>query len=137
MTGLTVGSWMTRSVVTIGLDDTLAAAHRLMRRHGVRHLPVVDGDRLVGIVSDRDLHIVETLSGVDPDTEVIEEAMTSAPFTVTPETAIADVAEQMADHRYGSAVVLEGGAIVGIFTTIDALRCLAELVAAPEQRPEA
>ena len=133
MNGPTIRQWMTAAPVTIDRDDTLETAHRLMRRWAIRHLPVVDGDQLVGIVSDRDLSIVETLSSVDPQTENIEEAMTSAPYTVHPDAPVAEVAQEMARTRYGSAVVVENGQILGIFTTIDALNCLAELLGAPKQ----
>ena len=62
-----VYSYMTPSPLTIGRDQTLATAHDLMRKHDIRHLPVLDGGVLVGIVTDRDLHLVESLAGTDPE----------------------------------------------------------------------
>ena len=124
MTRRTVRAFMTPSPVVIGHDQTLAYAHRVMREHEVRHLPVLDGGRLVGVVSQRDLHLVETLRDVDPERVTVEEAMTPEPFTVHPEAPLAEIARAMADHKYGSAVVVEDGKVVGIFTTVDALRAL-------------
>jgi acetoin utilization protein AcuB len=60
---------MTVSPVVIGSERTLADAHRMMRERGIRHLPVVDAGALVGVVSQRDLYLAETLGGVDPATD--------------------------------------------------------------------
>jgi acetoin utilization protein AcuB len=121
----TVERFMTANPVAIASDRTLAEAHRVMRERQIRHLPVIDAGRLVGVVSQRDLYLLETLHGVDPDAERVEEAMTAEPFTVAPDAPLEDVASVMAEHRYGSAVVLHGGEVVGLFTTVDALRALA------------
>jgi acetoin utilization protein AcuB len=124
---------MTADPISISSDRTLAEAHRVMRENGIRHLPVVDGGRLVGLVSQRDLYLLETLQGVDPDEEKVEEAMTAEPFTVPPGASLEDVASAMAEHRYGSAVVLDGDSVVGVFTTVDALRALASVLRRPRR----
>ena len=129
----TVDRFMTANPVAISSDRTLAEAHRLMREKQIRHLPVVDDGRLVGLVSQRDLYLLETLQGVDPDEERVEEAMTAEPFTVAPDAALEDVATSMAEHKYGSAVVLDRGAVVGLFTTVDALRALATVLKRPRR----
>ena len=121
----TVERFMTANPVAITSDRTLADAHRVMRERQIRHLPVVDSGRLVGVVSQRDLYLLETLQGIDPDAERVEEAMTAEPFTVALDAPLEDVASVMAERRYGSAVVLQGGEVVGLFTTVDALRALA------------
>jgi acetoin utilization protein AcuB len=123
---LSVGDYMSTPVHCVQRDETLVVAHRLMREHGIRHLPVLVGDRLIGILSERDLHLIETLRSVDPRTEQVSEAMTEEPFTVSPTVSLAHVAQLMFANRYGSAVVVEHGAVVGIFTTMDALRALAD-----------
>ena len=128
MSGHTVQSFMTVGAAVITRERTLAEAHQLMRERGIRHLPVVDGGRLVGLVSQRDLYLLETLKGVDPVTERVEEAMTREPFTVPPDARLEDVAAAMAEHKYGSAVVVDRGAVIGLFTTVDALRALARLL---------
>src|SRR4051794_420478 len=62
-----ISRYMTRQPWTIEPSATLTAAHLLMRRHAIRHLPVVDAGVLVGIVTERDLHLIETLRDADPD----------------------------------------------------------------------
>ena len=123
-----VRRYMTPEPVVTKSSRTLWDAHQLMRERGVRHLPVVDDGRLVGIVSQRDLYLLETLRGVDIATETVDEAMTADPYTVDPTTSVAEVAHTMAEHRYGSAVVVDRGEVVGVFTTTDALRALAGLI---------
>lgn len=123
-----VRSYMTQGAYSISRRQPLAAAHRLMRDHRIRHLPVVDGTRLVGVVSERDLHLIETLRDVQPETVLVEEAMTAEPFIVTPDSALLEVVTAMWQRRLGSAVVLDGPQIVGMFTTTDALRALADLL---------
>lgn len=79
----------------------------------------------MGVVSDGDLHLIETLKDVDPEKVLVEEAMTQAPYCVGRDEPLANVATEMAKHKYGCALVVEGGHVVGIFTTVDACRALA------------
>ncbi len=124
----TVQEFMSVAPVVVGSDRTLAEAHRLMRERSIRHLPVVDPGRLVGIVSQRDLYLLETLKGVDPGTELVREAMAPDPYAVPPDAPLEEVAEEMAERKYGSAVVVDRGSVIGLFTTVDALRALASVV---------
>jgi acetoin utilization protein AcuB len=119
-----IADYMTRSPHSIGAARTLEDAHRLMRQHKIRHLPVVDQGVLVGIVSERDLALAETLKDVDPRDVEVEEAMSPDPYVVSPDTPLQKVAITMWKKKYGSAVVMEGREVVGVFTTIDALRAL-------------
>ena len=121
-----VADYMTRSPHSIGLDQPLSQAHKLMREHHIRHLPVLSGGRLVGILSDRDLAFVEALRDVDPSRVTVEDAMTAMPYSITQSTPLAKVAREMAEHRYGSAVIMEESHVIGVFTTTDALRALAD-----------
>jgi acetoin utilization protein AcuB len=123
-----VAQFMTRNPYCIQRSEPLHEAHRLMRARHVRHLPVVDQDRLVGIVSERDLYLLETLRSVDPGKEPVSEAMTEHPFTVTPETGVRFVVQEMRQKKYGSAVVVEGSRVIGIFTRTDALSALESLL---------
>ena len=120
--------FMTPTPHSIGRDQTLALAHERMRSFGVRHLPVLEGGKLAGLLSQRDLLLVEALGDVDPARVSVEDAMSTDVYVVAPGTPLEEVASEMADHKYGCAVVMEGGHVVGIFTTVDALRAL---VAAP------
>ena len=127
----TIESFMTRSVHTIGLKSPLVEAHRVMNEHGIRHLPVLEGGRLAGLVSQRDLHLIETLKDVDPKEVIVEEAMSQDCYTVEAGTPLAEVAREMGRHKYGSAVVLQGSHVLGIFTTTDALRALEAVLTRP------
>jgi acetoin utilization protein AcuB len=100
-----------------------------MRKAGLRHLPVLEAGKLVGMVSQRDLYFVETIRGVDPGENTVEDAMTEEAYQVPPSARLHDVVGTMAKRKLGSAVVVEAGRVVGVFTTTDALKILAELVA--------
>ena len=128
MKTLTVGNFMTRSPQTIGADQTLAAAHEMMRRHKIRHLPVLKRSKLVGVVSQRDLQFIEGLPNVDPNSVCVEDAMSEKPCAVSPSTSLDWVASEMASHKYGCMIVLEAGKVVGVFTTVDAMRALAQVL---------
>lgn len=120
-----VRDFMTVCPLTIGLSQPLSVAHEMMRARRIRHLPVLDNGDLVGVVSIGDLHLIETLKGVDPSVVTVEEAMTPEPYAVKADAPIGDVALEMATRRYGSAIVMERGKVVGMFTTVDALYALA------------
>jgi acetoin utilization protein AcuB len=124
----TIGQYMTRSPHSIGAEQTLARAKTVMHEYGIRHLPVLHGGRLVGVVTDRDVHLVETLEDVDPRLVTVSDAMSTSVYSVAPETALEEVAKEMADHKYGSAVVMRGHEVAGIFTTVDACRVLVSLL---------
>jgi acetoin utilization protein AcuB len=122
---------MTPSPLTIARDRTLAAARELMLAHDVRHLPVLTAGHLVGLLSERDLLLVESLPSVDPGAVRVEEAMVQDVFKVAPDDPIAEVVETMIERKVGSAVVMEGDHVVGVFTTMDALVALHELLEQP------
>lgn len=121
----TVQQFMQRCPHTIAPSETLATAHQVMRQACIRHLPVVAGEALVGVVSLHDLHLLETLDGVDPCEATVEEAMTVNLYAVAPQTPVAEVALGMADRCIGSALVVDEGRLVGILTSYNALRVLA------------
>jgi acetoin utilization protein AcuB len=123
-----IREYMTPTVHTVDIETSLPEARRLMHAHQVRHLPVVDGARLVGLVSQRDIVALETSPYIDTSTVSVQDAMAEVPFAVPPETPLREVVQVMAENKYGSVVVVEGDAIRGIFTTIDAMGVLAELL---------
>ena len=124
----TVQKYMSFAPHTIGQEQTLATAHNMMREHRIRHLPVLEGGRLVGLISQRDLALVESLKDVDPKAVVVEEAMSQQDYHVSPEAPLDEVASEMAEHKYGAAVVMNNGKVVGMFTCVDALSAFAELL---------
>lgn len=123
-----ISKYMSTSPITVGQEQTLAHAHKILREHHIRHLPVLKGGHLIGIITDRDLNLVETLKDVDPEKVTVEDAMTPDPYTVSPEAALDEVVAEMAEKKYGSAVVIDNNKVVGVFTTVDAMSAFAELL---------
>lgn len=121
----TIEELMTPTPETIGRKQPLAVAHRMMRDRQIRHLPVLDAGKVVGIVTDRDLHLIETLKGTDINTVAVEEAMTPDPYCVPRTAVLENVVREMARHKYGSVLVVDEDRVVGIFTAVDALRAFA------------
>ncbi|HSD11567.1 MAG TPA: CBS domain-containing protein [Candidatus Binatia bacterium] len=119
---LLVTTYMTRKPVTVTPRDTLIDAQEKMNAGSFRRLPVVEGDRLVGMITDRDLgphsgHLRETR---------VTAAMTENPLTVTPTTPLEAAARRMLDTKLDSLPVVEDGKLVGIITTTDILKAFLE-----------
>lgn len=124
-----VATFMTAAPHSIQPHETLAAARRRMGEHKVRHLPVQSGGTVVGVISERDLFVIQGIGDVDFAEAKVGFAMTPDPFVVLPTAAVADVARKMWEHRIGSALVVdETGNLVGIFTDTDALGALANVL---------
>ena len=121
-----IAQFMSAAPVCVQLDADLSAAIQMLEQHDIRHLPVLDGTKLVGVVSERDLAVAESLVPDDWERFPVAEAMTPEPYTVSADTPLCDVARAMADHKYGCALVIDpSGKLVGLFSTVDALRVLA------------
>lgn len=126
-TQLLVRDVMTAAPHTIGIGLSLADAAKTMKKFKIRHLPVLDAGALVGILSDRDVQLISSVSQLDASCILVEDAMTQAPWTVSAKTPVAEVAQAMAEKKLGSAVVLDAnGRVIGVFTTTDGMRVLAE-----------
>ncbi len=124
----TVGEWMSKQPHTIGDDQTLANARERMHHWHVRHLPVLHGGHLVGVLSERDINLAEALAQVDLAQVRVDDAMTEDPWTTRADAALTEVATMMAERRIGTAIVVDDAEqVIGVFTTTDALRALAEL----------
>lgn len=119
---------MTRGAHTIARDHTVEAAHQMMDRHHVRHLPVMERGKVAGLVSEHDLYLLETLRDTRAFELRVENAMSADPFTVSPDDPLEEVCDEMARNRYGAAIVVDGGRVVGMFTAVDALRVLSDLL---------
>lgn len=133
MLAKTVAEIMTSDPVTIGPDNSVAIAIRLMRKYSLRRLPVVDCGRLIGIVTSGDLRRITGLSSVLHDRSEdnvlwyhipVANAMTRDPITLTPEASISEAARLMIENKIGGVPVLSGDRLVGIITTTDLLQCL-------------
>ncbi|MEZ4429280.1 MAG: CBS domain-containing protein [Nannocystaceae bacterium] len=125
-----IDQFMTAPVHTIGAEQTLAEASRRMREHGCRHLPVLVGGAVRGILSDRDIDLVAGLPGVDASAIAVEEAMVPDPYAVAPGTPLVEVLDEMARHKYGTALVVKNKHAVGIFTAVDAIAAFRDHLAA-------
>jgi len=119
-----VSEYMTPNPHVIGAEQPLSRAHDIMRENELRHLPVLHGGTLVGLVSRGDLHLVETMPDVDREKVSVEEAMSRDVYGVGPDELLVSVVRAMTARKLGSAVILDQGKVVGIFTVIDALRVL-------------
>jgi acetoin utilization protein AcuB len=124
----TIDKYMTTSPMTVSQDDSLAHAQKLMSDNKFRHLPVLDGEKLVGMISDRDVALISSIAGADPHVLKVVDAMTPKPFTTSPKTLIDEVVSTMAEHKIGSVVVMDNNHVVGIFTAVDALGAFAHLL---------
>jgi acetoin utilization protein AcuB len=114
-------------VYTVALGQSLDIAFELMQTHKIRHLPVVDGPSVVGIISDRDL---ATFIG-RPWTEklLVEDIMHTSLLTACRNESLGSVAFKLSSRKVGSAIILdEENSLYGIFTTTDALNALVELL---------
>lgn len=117
---------MTRQVVTVRPADTLAAAVSKMKAGPFRRLPVVEADRLVGIVSEFDLkHYADAL-----DSTLVESAMTRDPITVMSSDTLERAATLMRQHKVGALPVMHLGKLVGIVVARDLM------IAEPQPLPE-
>jgi acetoin utilization protein AcuB len=128
---------MIRSVVTLTPEETLREAVRLLQSNRIRHLPVVDNSKVVGIVTDRDVKRAtpSVLSGVDRDqydrvlaTTKVEQFMTREPRTVTPKTSLKAAVEIFLELKVGALPVVDDGHLVGILTNVDILRVARDLL---------
>ena len=124
----TVQKFMTTAPHTIGADQTLAHARMMMHELTIRHLPVLEDGSLVGLVSEKDINFLLSFSGVDIKTEKVAQAMTTDLTKVTSDTQLDEVCRMMAAKKIGSVLVEDNHKLVGIFTWIDALNAMDELL---------
>ena len=121
-----VEDYTTPSPVTAALDTPIGDIVALMEQHGIRHVPIIEANRPVGIISDRDTRLIQRLAGADQLTA--RDIMVREPYLVDPQDPLEDVALAMGRQRIGSAIVTENGNVAGIFTLTDALNALIEIV---------
>jgi len=124
-----IGDHMTECVHSVGKNQTLQRAAEYMREFRVRHLPVLHGGELVGMLSDRDIVLAEGAEGGLSGKEVtVEDAMSTEPYKVAADTPLKEVLRAMAERGVGSCLVVDGPKLLGIYTSSDAVRMLAEHV---------
>ncbi len=130
-----VKDFMKRDPITVKKDDSFRYALKLIRKEGIKHLPVLEGKRVVGIVTDRDLR----QAAPSPATSLeihelnyllerleVEAIMTKRVITVTPESKLHDAAKLLIARKIGCLPVVEQDELVGIITETDILRAYIE-----------
>lgn len=135
---LRVRDAMTRDVVTLGPEASAAEAWRLCREMNIRHLPVVDEGRLVGLVSDRDLRDTSPPRGATGERDALNwsslgDIMTTGLACIHPLDTIDHAARELHDRKIGCLPVVADGELVGIITSADMMRILVDLVGARDR----
>jgi acetoin utilization protein AcuB len=136
---MNVADVMTADPVTVGPTETVRDAMATLYELDIRHLPVVDGSRLVGMLSDRDLRAQSLPAVTESDlpgvartiqAQPVSELMQSDIVTVGPEDDLADAVDLMIDHKVGAVPVVdaENDRLVGIVSYIDVLQVARDLV---------
>ena len=125
-----VADWMSDGVLAVEIFDSIAVARGLMAKHRVNQLPVLDDDRLIGIVTDRDIRdayptsmMISHTQAIDEFAEkiTVEEVMTRDIFVVGPETPLVQAVGLLRKHRIGSLPVVKQQQLIGIITRSDVL----------------
>jgi len=130
---LPVEEFTTPNPITATEDATVDDLARLMKEHGIRHLPIVRNAQVVGIISDRDLRVVAALETQEKRLVQAGDIMARDPVTVNSEATLDEVAFEMSDRKIGSVIVNEGDKFLGIFTVTDALNALIEITRSARQ----
>jgi len=123
-----IQKYMTTTPYAINSEATIEEAANVMKKHGIRHLPVVvvEGSKY-GIISDRDVKYAMSLSGFNAHTAKVKDIYEDIPYITKPSASISDVSAELAERKVGSALIVDNGHLVGIFTTTDVCRALSDL----------
>lgn len=122
-----ISKYMTTTPDSIDSEFSVFSAMELMQKNKIRHLPVMKAGKLFGILSDRDIQQLFALSSNDPHKISVGDACSSLPYITKPEALVSEVANEMAAQKLGSAIVVDNGKLVGIFTAVDACQALSDI----------
>lgn len=131
-----ISSIMTQEVVTLSLEDSLYSAEKRMKTHHIRHMPVIDKGKLIGLISLSDLQRISFIDAYGKegteDTPIynmfdIQDLMIKNPLTASPQNTILEVSKLLASKEFHSLPVVENDKLVGIITTTDLLHYFIEL----------
>ncbi len=132
----TIRDIMTPEVTTLGRNDSLQLVKDIMTLGRVRHFPVVDDGKVVGVVSQRDLYRASLGSVMKYGEKAqraflegiaVKEVMSDPPITIAPHASVQEAARLMMEKKIGCLLVLEGSKLVGIVTESDMLKLVAEM----------
>lgn len=136
LTNLTVEEFTTPDPITANEDMMIDDLRSLMVKHGIRHLPIMRGNTVVGVVSDRDVRLVSGLTVAEKFQVRAADIMATDPLTVIATVPLDEAAYAMSENKVGSVIVMqEDGQLLGIFTATDALNALIEIVRRGVARP--
>lgn len=131
---MNISEIMTPNPVTVGQDDPMLAASKILKEKGFKHLPVVNGGgTLVGIITDRDLKRASASNATTLEIHEllyllekvkVVDIMTKSPYTVAADSNSGSAAKLMVEHKVGCLPVLDGARLVGILTKDDLLKLL-------------
>jgi acetoin utilization protein AcuB len=123
-----VGAVMTSFPYSIDSAETVTNIEKMMDEHNIRHLPVQEKGKVVGIVSERDLHHVirRSAAAQEKNKIVARDIMVTEPYVVPFRTPLNQVVGEMARRHIGSAIILRRGKLAGILSAMDVCRILAE-----------
>jgi acetoin utilization protein AcuB len=122
-----ISKYMTTTPFAINYEAPLTEAVDAMSKHRIRHLPVVKAGKVFGLLSDRDLKSIMSYSGVNPKSTKVGDICTDELYLTKPEALLNEVAAEMAEKKFGSALVIDNDKLVGIFTATDACKALSEI----------
>ncbi|MHC4606157.1 MAG: CBS domain-containing protein [Planctomycetota bacterium] len=127
-----VRDWMTDLVVTVLPNTKLQAAVNLMNERKIRRVPVVDGKRLVGIITKSDIYAalgpLSTWDKTEAEEQTVDAHMTRGPITVAPGNTLEEAALVMHDRRVSGLPVLDRGKLAGVITETDIFRAFVEIM---------
>ena len=129
-----VSTIMTKNIIKLTISDDLNKAESLFKHHKIRHIPVMKGATIIGMLSYTDLLRISFADAIDEDdvdvdTTVynmftVEQVMAKKLITISPETTIKEAAEILATNEFHALPVCEGHLLVGIVTTTDLIKYL-------------
>lgn len=129
-----VSEIMTKNLIKLNLNDDLTKAEHLFKKNKIRHIPVVNGNKIIGMLSYTDLLRISFVDAVDDDAEIvdttvynlftIEQVMAKKVVTVSAETTIRETAEILSQNEFHALPVCMGDLLVGIVTTTDLIKYL-------------
>ena len=120
----TLSKYMSTNPHSIGIDQTLSIAAEMMDKHRIRHLPVLENGKVVGILTDRDIKFAMGFQSFDAKKAKVSEIAKDEVYVTSPDSKLENVVAHMAERKLGSAVVVDNGKLVGIFTAVDGLAAL-------------